>query len=168
MCIGVEAYNAAVTFTALTVVPDVLGCIAQKYLPPKDYPPLSSRGIFISTLSIGYYIYSRGEWIALPACIYGIIEQSIALYEMGKKIWPDLKVYLEENKEIQAQLDEIKAGMDELNQKNISVRRFRLRYNRVLERFNQLDFRDNAEVLKIVSALFQEFQIYKNQHLRAC
>lgn len=168
MCIGVETYNAAVTFTALTVVPDVLGCIVQKYLPPKDDAPLSTRGIFISTLSIGYYIYSRGEWIALPACIYGLVQQGISIYSLFKKVWPDMKVYLEENKEIQALLDQIKTGMDELNQKNISVRRFKLRYNRVLERFNQLDFRDNSEVLKIASALFHEFQIYKNQHLRAC
>lgn len=167
MCLGLDVYNSATTFVSLTVIPDALSSIAIKYFPPREFSPLSCRGIFISTLSIGYFIYSKGDWIALPACLYGLTEQAIDIYEMGKKIWPDLKVYLEENKEIQAQLDEIKAGMDELNQKNISVRRFRLRYNRVLERFNQFDFRDNSEVFKIARALFQEFQIYKNQHLRA-
>ena len=167
MCIGVDVYNSVTTFVSLTVIPDALSSIAIKYFPPKEFSPLSCRGIFISTLSLGYFVYSKGDWIAIPACLYGITEQSIAIYEIGKKIWPDLKNYLEENKEIQSQLDEIKAGMDELNQKNISVRRFRLRYNRVLERFKQLNFRDNSEVFKIARVLFQEFQIYKNQHLRA-
>ena len=163
MCVGVESYNAVVTFASLTVVPDALSCIAIKYLPPNEIPPLSCRGIFVSVLSIGYLFY-KGEWICIPACLYGIALQGISIYNLAKKIIPELQNYIWVEKEIENTLNSIKEGMDQLNLRSIGVKSFRQRYKRLLDRYTHFTPEIAHDLLQSLQLLHREFwQFYSDK-----
>ena len=162
MCVGVEAYNNAVTLASLTVIPDALSAIAIRYLPPNELPPLSCRGIFISAISISYLLY-KGELISIPACLYGIALQGVSIYNLAKKIMPDILIISNEM-EMREKLKSLNEGMEQMNLRNIGVKSFRQRYKRQLERFNNLTPETAVEILQNIRTLHREFwQFYADR-----
>ena len=179
MCIGAAAFEKTLTLAQLTVVPDLMSYVAIKFLPPKELPPLSCRGILISVISIGHLAFSDDPHLSVAACLYGLTLQGISICNLGMQIYRSMPQSLsqenvepvqshENNEAVEIwrdRLNDIRQKMQELNHFNISVRRFRLRLNNIDNRYVIISEQNFNDFVQTSRNLYNDFLIYYREKL---